>query len=161
MTVVNPQDEIDEVRSNCGGTSESNLPEADIDIALSEANEEATERTGLTEDDPHYPYLRRKMKLLIATAYLLIRFSNMVDTRASILKEIEDLTKQMTELESTDEFDESLFDSVDSPSPGSGGITTDSSDAQQINFWNNGTHRSGIPVMGSLMNRITRTRIGL
>src|SRR3954453_22825577 len=108
---VNDQSEIDTVRQNCGGTGESNLADADIDDALSSANEEATERTGLLETDPRYPHLRKKMKILLATAYLLIRFDKMIPVRDSIVREIERLTTQMKTFESTDEDEESIIDS--------------------------------------------------
>jgi len=129
---INPTDEIDEVRLNCGSPGESNLSDADIDIALSGANEEATERTGLLETDPRYPHLRRKMKMLLATSYLLIRFSGQDKMRDSINREIERLTTQMKTFESTDEDEESIIDSDD--------LAT--ADAQQVNYWINGTKRS-------------------
>jgi hypothetical protein len=125
MTTINPQDEIDEVRANCGGAGESNLPEADIDMALSMANEETTERTGLLPTDPRLPHLRRKMKLLIATAYLLTRFSDMDKVRDSITREVRDLTNTMKVLESTDEDEESLIDSN----------PYDYEQVNQVNYW--------------------------
>jgi hypothetical protein len=129
---VNPQDEIDEVRLNCGSPGESNLSDADIDAALSGANEETTERTGLLENDPRYPHLRRKMKLLLATAYLLIRFSNMDKIRDSIVREVERLTTQLKTFESTDEDEESIIDSDPYAT----------ADAQQINYWVGGRKRT-------------------
>ena len=129
---INPQDEIDEVRLNCGSPGESNLSDADIDASLSGANEETTERTGLLETDPRYPHLRRKMKLLLATAYLLIRFSNMDKIRDSIIREVERLTTQMKTLESTDEDEESIIDSDPYAT----------ADAQQINYWVGGKKRT-------------------
>lgn len=106
MSYVNPSDERTEVRMNCGNTGESNLAEADIDKALSMADEETTERTGLLPDDIRMPDLRRKMKVLIASAYLMIRFSNLVDVRASVLKEIDNLTEKMQVLEDTSAIDD-------------------------------------------------------
>jgi hypothetical protein len=132
MTTINPQDEIDEVRANCGGAGESNLPEADIDSALSMADEETTERTGMLPSDLRLPHLRRKMKLLIATAYLMVRFTDMKDVRFSIVRELELLTNAMKVLESTDEDDESIIDSD----------PTVTADAQQINYWTRGKKRS-------------------
>lgn len=129
---INPQDEIDEVRLNCGSPGESNLADADIDAALSASNEETTERTGLLETDPRYPSLRRKMKLLLATAYLLIRFSNMDKVRDSIIREVERLTTQMKTFESTDEDEESIIDSDPYAT----------ADAQQINYWVGGKKRT-------------------
>lgn len=129
---INPQDEIDEVRLNCGSPGESNLSDLDIDNALSGANEEATERTGLIETDPRYPHLRRKMKLLLATSYLLIRFSNMDKMRDSIIREVERLTTQMKTFESTDEDEESIIDSDPYAT----------ADAQQVNYWVGGKKRS-------------------
>jgi hypothetical protein len=129
---INPQTEIDEVRLNCGSPGESNLSDADIDSALSGANEETTERTGLLESDVRYPSLRRKMKLLLATAYLLIRFSNMDKVRDSIIREVERLTTQMKTFESTDEDEESIIDSDPFAT----------ADAQQINYWVNGQKRT-------------------
>jgi hypothetical protein len=140
MTTINPQDEIDEVRSNCGGTSEANLSDADIDSALSMANEETTERTGLLENDQRLPSLRRKMKLLIATAYLLIRFADMKDVRFSIIRELELLTAAMKVLESTDTDDESLI--ISDP-----GVTADQ---QQLNYWVRGKHRSILSTRGRM-----------
>jgi hypothetical protein len=125
MTTINPADEILEVRTNCGGAGESNLPEADIDMALSMADEETTERTGLLPTDPRLPHLRRKMKIMIATGYLLIRFSDMDKIRDSIMREVERLTNTMKILESTDEDEESL-------------ISSDPYDyevANQVNYW--------------------------
>lgn len=129
---INPQDEIDEVRLNCGSPGEANLADADIDNALSGANEEATERTGLLETDPRYPHLRRKMKLLLATSYLLIRFSNMDKIRDSIVREVERLTTQLKTFESTDEDEESIIDSDP--------LAT--ADAQQVNYWVRGKKRT-------------------
>ena len=129
---INPQDEIDEVRLNCGSPGESNLSDLDIDNALSGANEEATERTGLLETDPRYPHLRRKMKLLLATSYLLIRFSDMDKMRDSIIREIERLTTQMKTFESTDEDEESIIDSDPYAT----------ADAQQVNYWVSGQKRT-------------------
>lgn len=129
---INPQDEIDEVRLNCGSPGESNLADVDIDAALSASNEETTERTGLLETDPRYPSLRRKMKLLLATAYLLIRFSNMDKVRDSIIREVERLTTQMKTFESTDEDEESIIDSDPYAT----------ADAQQINYWVGGKKRT-------------------
>lgn len=129
---INPQDEIDEVRLNCGSPGESNLSDADIDAALSSSNEETTERTGLLETDPRYPHLRRKMKLLLATSYLLIRFSDMDKIRDSIIREVERLTTQMKTFESTDEDEESIIDSDE--------LAT--ADAQQVNFWTGGKKRT-------------------
>lgn len=129
---INPQDEIDEVRLNCGSPGEANLADADIDNALSGANEEATERTGLLETDPRYPHLRRKMKLLLATSYLLIRFSNMDKIRDSIVREVERLTTQMKTFESTDEDEESIIDSD----------SLATADAQQVNYWVRGKKRT-------------------
>lgn len=125
MTTINPQDEIDEVRANCGGAGESNLPEIDIDSALSMADEETTERTGLLPSDARLPHLRRKMKLLIATAYLLTRFADMDKIRDSITREVRDLTNQMKILESTDADEESLIDSN----------PYDYELANQVNYW--------------------------
>lgn len=129
---INPQDELDEVRLNCGSPGESNLSDADIDAALSSSNEETTERTGLLETDPRYPHLRRKMKLLLATSYLLIRFSDMDKIRDSIIREVERLTTQMKTFESTDEDEESIIDSDE--------LAT--ADAQQVNFWTGGKKRT-------------------
>lgn len=129
---INPQDEIDEVRQNCGSPGESNLSDADIDLALSGANEETTERTGLLETDPRYPHLRRKMKLLLATAYLLIRFSDMDKIRDSIVREVERLTTNMKTFESTDEDEESIIDSDPYAT----------ADAQQVNYWVGGQKRT-------------------
>lgn len=129
---INPQDEIDEVRLNCGSPGESNLSDADIDAALASSNEETTERTGLLETDPRYPHLRRKMKLLLATSYLLIRFSDMDKIRDSIIREVERLTTQMKTFESTDEDEESIIDSDE--------LAT--ADAQQVNFWTGGKKRT-------------------
>lgn len=129
---INPQDEIDEVRLNCGSPGESNLSDLDIDNALAGANEETTERTGLLETDPRYPHLRRKMKLLLATSYLLIRFSDMDKMRDSINREIERLTTQMKTFESTDEDEESIIDSDPYAT----------ADAQQINYWVGGKKRT-------------------
>lgn len=129
---INPQDEIDEVRLNCGSPGEANLSDTDIDIALSGANEEATERTGLLETDPRYPHLRRKMKMLLATSYLLIRFSGQDKMRDSLNREIERLTTQMKTFESTDEDEESIIDSD----------FTATADAQQVNYWVYGKKRT-------------------
>jgi hypothetical protein len=129
---INPQDEIDAVRANCGSPGESNLSDADIDDALSGANEETTERTGLLETDPRYPHLRRKMKLLLATAYLLMRFDKMVQVRDSLVREIERLTTQMKTFESTDEDEESIIDSDPYAT----------ADAQQVNYWVGGKKRT-------------------
>jgi len=129
---VNDQSEIDTVRQNCGGTGESNLADADIDDALSSANEETVERTGLLETDPRYPHLRKKMKILLATAYLLIRFDKMIPVRDSIVREIERLTTQMKTFESTDEDEESIIDSDPYAT----------ADAQQVNYWVGGKKRT-------------------
>ena len=129
---INPSDEIEEVRVNCGSPGESNLSDADIDAALSSSNEETTERTGLLETDPRYTHLRRKMKLLLATAYLLIRFANMDKIRDSIIREVERLTTQMKTFESTDEDEESIIDSDPYAT----------ADAQQVNYWVGGKKRT-------------------
>lgn len=116
VTYVNPEDERIEVRGNCGGTAESNLAEADIDKALSAADEETTERTGLLPGDARMVQMRRKMKVLLASAYLMIRFSNLIDVRANILKEIDGMTEQMKVLEDTGVGDdESIIEGTDVP----------------------------------------------
>jgi hypothetical protein len=152
MTTINPADEIAEVRANCGGAGEGNLPEIDIDSALSMADEETTERTGLLPNDPRLPQLRRKMKLLIATAYLMVRFADMKDVRFSIIRELELLTASMKVLESTDEDDESIIDS----DPGT------TADQQQLNYWVRGKHRSILSTRGrvGIADDFTTVRAG-
>jgi len=65
------------------------------------------------------------MKLLIATAYLLTRFSDMDKVRDSITREVRDLTNTMKVLESTDEDEESLIDSN----------PYDYEQVNQVNYW--------------------------
>lgn len=133
ITYLNPSDERAEVRLNCGNTGETNLHEADIDKSLSMANEETTERTGLLPSDTKHAGMRRKMKVLLASSYLMIRFSNLIEVRANILKEIDGMTEQMKTLEDTGaDDDESLIE----------GDEDDYAAMQQVNFWTKGTRRS-------------------
>lgn len=131
VTYQNSEDERVEVRRNCGNTSTSNLPEKDVDEALSMADEETTERTGLLPTDPRLPLLRRKMKILLASAYLMIRFSNLVEVRASVLKEIDNLTEQMKVLEDTGVSDDESIIEGD-----------EYIQMQNVNYWSNGQRRS-------------------
>ena len=133
MPTINPQDEIDEVRLNCGSPGENNLSDADIDSALSSADDETTERTGLLPTDNRLPNMRRKMKLLLATSYLLIRFSGQDKNRDSIVREVERMTNNMKILETTDTDDETLTDTIDDD---------EYSQGLQMNYWRDGTRRT-------------------
>lgn len=112
----NPDEEINEVRANLGKTSSSNVSNTEIDLALTGANDQVLEDTGFnTESDPPYqkPELIKKLKILNATAYLLIRFADKVELRESILKEIARNNKNITDAEIADTDEETIIDSVD------------------------------------------------
>jgi hypothetical protein len=135
MPTVNPQDEINEVRANTGGIGVLNLGDAEIDTALSAADQETTERTGLDSNSTYKPYLRRKIKILVATAYLLIRFKNSKDVLRIINDEIRQTQTLLSQPDLSDTDDETIIDSNDSID---GYVTL----ATQLNYWSGPRKRS-------------------
>lgn len=109
---VNLQAEIDEARFLAGSVASANLLDSNIDQALTESNDEVTERTGMDSTSTYLPNLRRKMKILVAVADLLIPFKNSSDIRDSILKEIENVETRLTNPHPNDPDSESLVDSA-------------------------------------------------
>src|SRR5690606_5084149 len=67
-----------------------------------------------TSSDPAYekPGLIHKLKILNATAYLLIRFADKVELRNSILGEITRNNKKITNPEPEDSEDETIITSI-------------------------------------------------
>jgi len=115
MSLVNSQTDLDEVRYNLGKTASSNVSDAEIDKALIDADDQVLEDTGFnTSSDPAYekPGLIHKLKILNATAYLLIRFADKVELRNSILGEITRNNKKITNPEPEDTDDETIITGV-------------------------------------------------
>lgn len=108
--------EIDEVRNNLGKTSSSNLTDLEIDLGLTYAEDQVLEDTGFnTLSDPAYekPNLIEKLKVLNATAYLLIRFADKIDLRNSILKQIEGMNYKITHPMLSDDEDDAIIEGID------------------------------------------------
>lgn len=113
---INPIEQIDKVRYNLGKTASSNVTDEEIDKALSSAEDTVLEDTGFnTKPDKLYakPDLIIRLKVLNATADLLIGFSEKVDLRESILKEIARNNKKITNPEVGDSEDETIIEGTD------------------------------------------------
>lgn len=74
---VNDQTEINNVRKELGGISITNIPDADIDQALTEAIDETVQRTGYTQDTAPNPNLWIKIRRKIVVADMLSRQKGM------------------------------------------------------------------------------------
>lgn len=112
----NSAEEISKVRFNLGKTASSNVSDAEIDSALTTAEDTVLENTGYnTESDPAYekPEVIKRLKILNATADLLIGFADKVELRESILKEIRGIVKGVTTPELSDDEDETIIDGID------------------------------------------------
>lgn len=115
-SLENSQELIDEVRANLGKTASSNVTDAEVDQALTDADDQVLEDTGFnTESVPAYekPNLIKKLKVLNATAYLLIRFADKVELRNSILGEISRNNKKITHPEISDDEDDTIITGSD------------------------------------------------
>lgn len=111
----NSSTDIDEVRYNLGKTASSNVSDAEIDKALIDADDQVLEDTGFNSvSDPAYPKpgLIRKLKILNATAYLLIRFADKVELRNSILGEITRNNKKITHPGVSDDDQETIITGI-------------------------------------------------
>lgn len=132
---VNPTDEINEVRANTGGVGVLNLDDATIDAALTAANDETTERTGLDASTTYKPALRRKFKILVATAYLLLQFKGTKDLSNTINKELDILEKRLALPDLSDTDDETIIDTTDNN-------LNIELQTEQINYWVGGRRKS-------------------
>ena len=115
-SLANSTEEINKVRFNLGKTASSNVSDAEIDSALTTAEDTVLEDTGFnTESDPAYekPDVIKRLKILNATADLLIGFAEKVELRESLLKEIRGIVKGITQPELSDDDDETIIDGID------------------------------------------------
>lgn len=115
-SLENSTEEINKVRFNLGKTASSNVSDAEIDVALTAADGTVLEQTGFnTESDPAYekPEVIKRLKILNATADLLIGFADKVELRESILKEIRGIVKGITTPELSDDEDETIITGMD------------------------------------------------
>lgn len=115
-SLENSTEEINKVRFNLGKTASSNVSDAEIDVALTAADGTVLEDTGFnTKSNPPYekPEVIQRLKILNATADLLIGFADKVELRESILKEIRGIVKGITTPELSDDEDETIITGMD------------------------------------------------